>query len=149
MEIFPIIPASSKPLWFITVIVTLLTLVIVALIYSGYSSQHSRVEIENERLRLVGDFWGRSIPLELLNISEVRIVDLNNRSEYLPKFRTLGTGLPGYASGWFRLHNGEKALVYLTQRKQVIYIPTSLDYSLLLSVEQPERLIGILQQRAL
>lgn len=35
MEIFPIIPASSKPLWFIAIIGTLLTLVIVALIYTG------------------------------------------------------------------------------------------------------------------
>ena len=146
MEVFSISPASSKPLWFIAAISTLLTLILAVLIYTGYSSQHSRVEIENEQLRLVGDFWGRSIPLESLNTSEVRIVDLNNRSEYLPKRRTLGTGLPGYASGWFRLRNGEKALVYLTHSKQVVYIPTSLNYSLLLSVEQPERFVGILQQ---
>ena len=149
MEVFSISPASSKPLWFIAAISTLLTLILAVLIYTGYSSRHSRVEIENEQLRLVGDFWGRSIPLELLNTSEVRIVDLNNRSEYLPKRRTLGTGLPGYTSGWFRLRNGEKALVYLTRSQQVVYIPTSLNYSLLLSVEQPERLIGILQQKAL
>lgn len=97
----------------------------------------------------MGDFWGRSIPLESLKSSEVRILDLNNRSEYLPKRRTLGTGLPGYASGWFRLRNGEKALVYLTSGKQVVYIPTSSNYSLLLSVEQPERLIELLQRNTL
>ena len=110
MEVFSISPASSKPLWFIAVISTLLALILAVLIYTGYSSQHSRVEIENEQLRLVGDFWGRSIPLELLNTSEVRIVDLSLRSEYSPKRRTLGTGLPGYASGWFRLRNGVKLI---------------------------------------
>ena len=69
--------------------------------------------------------------------------------EYAPTRRTLGTGLPGYASGWFRLHNGEKALVYLSRRDQVVYVPTSEGYSLLLSVEHPQRFITILEQSGL
>ena len=147
MEVFSISPASSKPLWFIAIITALLTLVLAMLLYTGYSSQHSRVELGSDRLRLVGDFWGRTIPLELLEASQAVIVDLDNKSEYSPKRRTFGTGLPGYASGWFRLRNGEKALVYLTRSKQVVYIPTSLDYVLLLSVEKPNRFIEALQHQ--
>ena len=147
MEVFSISPASSKPLWFIAIITTLLTLVLAMLVYTGYSSQHSRVELRSDRLQLVGDFWGRTIPLESIEASQAVIVDLDQRSEYSPQRRTFGTGLPGYASGWFRLRNGEKALVYLTRSKQIVYIPTLLDYVLLLSVEKPKRFIETLQHQ--
>ena len=146
MEVFSISPASSKPLWFLAIITLLLTLVLAALLYTGYSSLNSRVELKSDQLRLVGDFWGRTIPLESLEVSEARILDLNRRSEYSLKRRTFGTGLPGYASGWFRLRNGEKALVYLTRSDRIVYLPTSLGYALLLSVEKPEKFINTLQR---
>ena len=96
--------------------------------------------------RLVGDFWGREIPIERINASAARSVDLTKKSEYSPKRRTLGTGIPGYASGWFRLRNGEKALLYLTQYHDVVYVPTYDGYSLLLSVEEADRFVETLQQ---
>ena len=146
MEVFAISPASPKPLWFLAIICMILTVVLLALAYTAYSSRNSRVEIENDRIKLIGDFWGREIPLKLLNVTDARILDLAQNVEYSPKRRTLGTGMPGYASGWFRLRSGEKALVYLTRRHDVVYVPTSDGYSLLLSVEEPERFIGTLQQ---
>ncbi len=148
MEVFPISPASAKPLWFLAVVCTLLAVVLGALAYTAYSSRHSRVEIDREHLTLVGDFWGRAIPLQLLKLSEARVVNLYEAPQYYPKRRTWGTGLPGYASGWFRLRNGEKALVYLTKHQRVVYVPTSADYSLLLSVTEPERLVEALARRA-
>ncbi len=146
MEVFSISPASAKPLWFLAIITLILTLVLAVLVYTGYSSLNSRVELTSDRLRLVGDLWGRSIPLESLEVSEARLVDLNRGSAYSLQRRTLGTGLPGYASGWFRLRNGEKALVYLTRSDRIVYVPTSLGYALMLSVEQPEKFITTLQR---
>jgi hypothetical protein len=146
MDVFAISPASSKPLWFILIICGLLVIVLLALAYTAYSSRNSRVEISSDRIKLVGDLWGREIPFGLLNVSAARILDLTESSEYLPKRRTLGTGLPGYSSGWFRLQNGEKALVYLTKRHDVVYVPTSDGYSLLLSVEEPEAFVERLQR---
>ncbi|MDH3511356.1 MAG: PH domain-containing protein [Gammaproteobacteria bacterium] len=146
MDVFAISPAAAKPLWFIVPICAFLAIIIVALAYTAYSSRHSRVEISDDRLKLVGDFWGREIPRQLLNVSAARILDITKKSEFSPKRRTLGTGLPGYSSGWFRLRNGEKALVYLTQWREVVYLPTSDGYSLLLSVEQPQGFIETLQR---
>ena len=40
----------------------------------------------------------------------------------------------------------EKALVYLTRSDRIVYLPTSLGYALLLSVEKPEQLIDTLQR---
>ena len=59
--------------------------------------------------------------------------------------RTWGTGLPGYQSGWFRLRNGERALVYLTDRRKAVYVPTALGYSLLLSPDDPGAFLSALE----
>ena len=69
------------------------------------------------------------------------ILDLTKNKEFSPKWRTLATGLPGYSSGFFRLHNGEKTLVFLTQRNKVVYLPTTENYSLVLSLDEPEKFI--------
>jgi hypothetical protein len=37
----------------------------------------------------------------------------------------MGTAVPGYRSGWFRLRNGREALVYLTDRSQAVHVPTT------------------------
>ena len=67
--------------------------------------------------------------------------------ELLPARRTMGTGLPGYQSGWFRLKNGEKALLYLTDRTKAVYVPTTEGYGLLLSPDDPDGFLGALAAR--
>ncbi len=141
MDVFPISPASSKPLWILLGICVLLAAICAALAYTAWSARHSRVEFEADGIRLAGDFWGRRIAYRALDTANVRTINLSQQTQYAPRRRTLGTGLPGYASGWFRLQSGEKALVYLTRRDRVVYLPTTLGYSLLLSVEEPERLV--------
>jgi len=145
MDVFAITPASTKPLWFIAIICLVIALVIIALAYTAYASQTSRVEITRDGIRLAGDFWGREIPFVALKTADARILNLGKKEEHALKWRTFGTGLPGYASGWFKLRNGEKALVYLTRRTDVAYIPTTEGYSLLLSVDNPQLFIETLQ----
>jgi hypothetical protein len=147
-EIFPILPASAKPIWFLAGICVLLFIVFVALAYTAYSARHSRIEIGDGQLNLVGDFWARSIPIESLRLERAAILDLERTSDYAPRRRTFGTSVPGYSSGWFRLRNGEKALAYLTRPESVVYLPTSLGYSLLLSADRPEELLAALRSRA-
>jgi hypothetical protein len=139
-QVFAITPASSGPLWFLAVIGLVLASVLGVLAYTVWSSRHSRVEVDGERVRIVGDLWGRSVPLAALDLSRAEVLDLRSARDRAPRGRTLGTGLPGYASGWFRLANGEKALAYLTDTSRVAYVPTSEGYALLLSVEDPARL---------
>ena len=147
-EIFPIVPASAKPIWFLGVICAVLLIIFVALAYTAYSARHSRLEVGDGQLRLVGDFWGRSIPIQSLRLERAAMLDLRKSPDYAPRRRTFGTGLPGYASGWFRLRNGKKALAYLTRREPVVYIPTSLGYSLLLSADRPQEFLAALRSQA-
>jgi hypothetical protein len=60
----------------------------------------------------------------------------------------MGTALPNYQSGWFRLANGEKALLYLSQRDRALYIPTTAGYSILLSPTDPDRMLADLKRMA-
>ncbi len=140
-EVFPIAPASAKPLWFLGVVSVVLLAVVLMLAYTAWSSRHARVEVHATELVLVGDLWGRRIPLSSLVVDQARVVDLRRDPELAPRWRTLGTGLPGYASGWFKLRNGEKGLAYLTRRDRVLYLPTRERYALLLSAEEPEALL--------
>lgn len=137
-DVFPIVPAASRATWFLGVVGLLTAAATVLLAYLAWSATHSRVEVDASRVRLVGDLWGRSIPLASLDASRARVVDLEQTPELRPRVRTLGTGLPGYGAGWFRLASGEKALVYLTRGSRVVYVPTREGYSLLLSVASPE-----------
>lgn len=146
-EVFPIVPASAKPIWILGAICIILVIIFAALAYTAYSARNSRVEVSADSLRIVGDFWGRSIDFASLQLDKAAIIGLDSSSNYAPRRRTFGTAVPGYASGWFRLHNGEKALAYLTNRDSVVYIPTSLGYSLLLSADRPEQLLDALRSR--
>lgn len=147
MEVFPIVPAGAKSLWFIGAVSLVLGLVLVMLAWVAWSARHSRVEVTDAGIRLVGDLWGRSLPLASLDLAASELVVLDDSSPYRPVSRTFGTGMPGYASGWLRLRNGEKALAYLTTSERVVRIPTSEGYSLLLSVADPDALLGALRAR--
>ena len=104
-----------------------------------------KFEVSRKGLHITRDLYGRQIPLESLRIDNAEIVNLRTSTHYRLKTRTNGTGLPGYKSGWFKLHNGEKALVFVTDMTRVLYIPTDQDYSLLLSTQNPEGMIKALQ----
>ncbi len=61
----------------------------------------------------------RRFPLAALRNGGFRVVDLAAHPELKPWLRTWGIGMPGLASGWFRLRNGGKALCILTSRERV------------------------------
>lgn len=147
-KVFPIAPASPKVIGLLAVIIILLSIVLAALAYTGYSAYHSRVEVHHGQIHIMGDFWARSLPIQSLDLERAEILNLSRQSKYALRVRTFGTSLPGYSSGWFRLRNGEKALAYLTSQKSVVYLPTSLGYSLLLNVKQPHEFLSTLRSQS-
>jgi hypothetical protein len=145
-QVFPIVPANSGPLWMIAGLVAMILVgVTILFIYLAHSSRSARFEVSNEGLNIKGDLYGRLIPASELSLEEARVLDLNEDVEHRPKWRTNGTGLPGYQAGWFRLRNGEKSLLFVTDRSRVVYLPTRQGYSVMLSVAQPEALIESLR----
>ena len=145
MNVFPIAPAESRYLWFLIPVVVILLGAFAVLVTSVRGAQASRFEIRADGLRLDGDLYGRLVPKSQLRVDLARRVDLGRDEELRPRWRRMGTGLPGYQAGWFRLRNGEKALLYLTDRSRAVYIPTTAGYSLLLSPADPDGFLSRLR----
>ena len=142
METFPIVPGASRGLWiFVALIVVILGIAMSFLFATARGATRSRFELSEAGLRLRGDLYGRMIPASALRGGASRIVDLTNTHELQPRWRTMGTAFPSYRAGWFKLRNGEKALLYLTDSHRAVYVPTTRGYSLLLSPEQPQRFV--------
>jgi hypothetical protein len=146
MTAFPIAPAASRYLWVFIPITLLLVGVIVLLAISLAGAHTSRFEVFPDSLRLRGDIYGRTIPRAQLQLDLARRVDFKLEPSLLPRWKRMGTGLPGYQSGWFSLRNGEKALLYLTDRNKAVYIPTSAGYVLMLSPRDPDGLLAALRR---
>lgn len=144
MQVFAIAPSSGKSLW-VLIPVSLILIGVLAMLLINALGRRATFEVSNEGLRLRGDFYGRMIPAENLRASEARRVDFTVSPELRPGIRTLGTGLPGYQAGWFRLRNGSRALVYLTDRTKAVIIPTTLGYDVLLSPDQPDEFVSALR----
>jgi hypothetical protein len=145
-QVFPIVPASSGALWAIAALVAAVLIGVTLLFaYLAYSSRSARFEVSAEGLQIKGDLYGRLIPASDLNVEEARVLNLNEDIDHRPKWKTNGASLPGYQAGWFRLRNGEKSLLFVTDRSRVVYLPTRQGYSVMLSVAQPDELITSLK----
>lgn len=117
-----------------------------ALFYTLAGSRHAQFEVSPAGLRLRGDLYGRLIPATALHTEAARVVDLRTDPALQPVERTEGTAIPGYRAGWFRLQNGERALLYVTDPSRVAYVPTRAGYSVLLSVADPAVLVASLRR---
>jgi hypothetical protein len=135
------VPASATPFWVILAIIVFLLVLAALFGFIAYSAKNVRFELTDEGLQIRGGIYGRFIPKGSLIEQNAKIVSLTIQKEYQPRIRTSGIGLPGYSEGWFRLKNGEKALLFVTRRSSVLYIPTTEGYSVLLSAHQPKELL--------
>jgi hypothetical protein len=103
------------------------------------------VDIGNGVLTVNSLFYGKSIPIGEINVNGIRQLNLNNDKDYNIRIRTNGIGLPNYHVGWMRLNNGNKALAYLTDKTNVVLIPTK-DYDLLISTKDFDGIKGALNK---
>jgi hypothetical protein len=143
-DVFYIVPAPGRALAFFGGIGLLLASMLVLFGVFAYASLAARFEISEEGLRIRSALYGRMIPAASLMVDEARIVDM--RQELQPTTRTNGIGIPGYAAGWFRVRNQGRALLFVTDRRRVVHIPTTEGYAVMLSVQQPEAFLGRLQE---
>lgn len=148
-NIFNISPVVSKGFSLSMVCFIILWLGITAL-FAGImiSAQKIQYEINSHGLIIKNAiFYGRTIPKDDVAIEAIRIINLNEEPAYKPTLRTNGIGMPGFQSGWFRLKNKEKALLFVTSYEKVLYLPTTKNYSLLISVTDPEAMLETLKEK--
>jgi hypothetical protein len=146
MQVFAIAPASTKAIWVIGgAAFAGMALLLGVLGAAAFAARGAQFEVSQEGLRLKGDVYGQFIPANELRVDTATRVDFVATPDLVPRRRTLGTGLPGYQAGWFRLANGEKALVYLTDRSRAVYVGTTAGFALLVSPADPEGFLAALR----
>jgi hypothetical protein len=105
--------------------------------------------IEGDRLHLETGFSRGDYALAELAANGLRVVDLDAEREHRPGVRTWGIGLPGLASGWFRLRSGERALCILTGAWNRVCLLRAHDGTrILLSLADPAILRAALERGA-
>jgi len=103
-----------------------------------------RLEVSPDALTIRGSIYGRRVPRNELNLDLARVVDLEQEPALKPRWRTNGVGLPNYRVGWFRLRDRQRALCFLTRTDRVLYLPTTENFTLLVSAEDPSALLRAL-----
>ena len=145
-QVFPIVPAQA------TVYLILIPILLVLFIgggvatYAAFASRHVTFEVSRDGVTIRGDMFGRFVPKDKMDLKAARAVDLSTETTLTPKWRTGGTGYPGYKAGWYRLANDSKALVFITDPHHVVYVPTVDGSSLMMSVANPEEFLAALKQ---
>jgi hypothetical protein len=145
-EIFPIEPGSAGPIWVFLVLLILFIVLTGLFAYFIYSSRNSVIELDERGIAIRNSLYGRVIPWSSIRKEGVKVVDLQSSADLKLTGRRNGVGLPGYYAGWFRLRGGSKALAFVTNRRSVVYIPTSEDYVLLFSAKDADRLVGSIRR---
>lgn len=150
--VYSLVPPQGKAsaaLWIPVVLVVLVSVVgSFVVVKSLTGAKGSTFTLSPAGLAIRGDLYGRTIPAASLRGAAARVLDLGSEPGLAPVRRTMGTAVPGYRSGWFRLANGEKALLYVTSRERVVHVPTAEGFCLLLSVSEPERFVEHLKRVA-
>jgi len=139
-------PPDLKILYIIAGVIMLLMAFTVLLMFKILNGMtNTSVEMGIDEFKIKGTIYGRTIKKSDVIGGNIKIIDLKENKEYKPRFKTNGSALPGYAEGWFRLYNKEKALVF-TRDSKVVYVPTKNKFSLLLSLEEPEAFVKELKR---
>src|SRR5579862_5336142 len=104
-QVFPIVPAQASVYLILVPILLILFIGGGVATYAAFASRHVKFEVSNDGVTIRGDMFGRSVPKDKMVLKSARVVDLEQETELKPKWRTGGTGYPGYKAGWYRLAN--------------------------------------------
>lgn len=146
-QVFPIIPAQSSVYLILIPVLAILFIGGGVATWAAFASRHVKFEVSNDGITIRGDMYGRFVPKDKMVLKSARAIDLDHETSLKPKWRTNGTGYPGYKAGWFRLADDSKALVFITDPHHVVYVPTIDGSSLMMSVSNPDEFLATLKRQ--
>ncbi len=120
-----------------------IALLIPALLWAAM--RRRAVEFDGSQLHVRATLYTRRIAREELDLDRARIIDLRERREYRPRWKTNGFSLPGFLAGNFRGQDGQRLFVLLTSDDRVLLLPLRDHRIVLLSLERPQTLLDDLR----
>jgi Bacterial PH domain len=134
--------ASVIPLTVLTMVVVIITTFMLMRVVS-----RATATLDHGDLMLQTGVGKKRIALSNLRKNGLQVIDLTRHPELAPRLRVWGASMPGLATGWFRLRNGEKAVCLLTDRARVCYLRSDADnLSVMLSLRDPAPLKAALDR---
>ena len=110
-----------------------------------FAIKNTSISISGKDIVISSFLYGRKIPISDVLLSQAQTINLIQNKDFNVRIRTNGIGLPNFLSGWMRLNNGQRALAFLTNRENVLLLPTA-DFVLLFSMERTEEFIKKLNE---
>ncbi|MBM7131009.1 PH domain-containing protein [Dyella mobilis] len=105
-----------------------------------YQVRSVSISLKSRQLTIGGGAYKVTVP--------VNTIDLNAITSDLPRgimvLRANGIGMPGFRLGWFRSANGRKVFA-LSTGSDLLYLPTSGPYDVVLSTPQKAELVSQLR----
>jgi hypothetical protein len=125
-----------------TVVIMGIGIVFMVVFFSGFflAKSNTSITVAHDQLQIKSFIYGKTVPLSDIIGNEIAKVNLQENADYSIVLRTNGTSMPGFKSGWMKLKNGKKALVYITDQTNVALIPTTEDYVIMFSMNDVDAL---------
>ena len=142
----PMVPASTMPVWSFVLLMVFLIALMGVFGWFLYWSKHTRFQIQNSEIHFDAGLYSKSISLQDIDVSSMGLLDYEQAPALKPRVRINGIGLPGYKSGWYRLANEEKALLYVTDESKMLAFKTLEGYWVFMSVMDPTSFVEQLQE---
>ena len=112
-----------------------------------WNMAHRRVSVGELGLQVHGFPWSRPIAASSFDLDRAQVIDLARDKSLAPVFKLFGSRLPGYRAGHFRLRNGKRASLVITDTRRVLVLPRTDGNFVMLSVEQPQALLDALRRQ--
>lgn len=107
-----------------------------------------RLRMDAGGIEVATTFYTRRLRWEQLRLGAARVVDIAERTELRPLFKTNGTSMPGFHSGWFRSRNFTRLFVASVGGQRLLWVPTREGYDLLLQPRKPAAALARMQALA-
>ncbi|WP_147613099.1 PH domain-containing protein [Treponema pectinovorum] len=134
-------PTNISNMIIIFAILTFFVFISIVLI----SARFYKIEITDKHFMIKGLVYNTSLELAEIDVDNVRLINMNEEQIKMD-MRTNGIGLPGLLVGWFK-SDGEKYKLYVTDKENVLYIPTKKGYTILISTHSGKEILEELRKQ--
>ncbi|MEY3359711.1 MAG: hypothetical protein RIS67_225 [Pseudomonadota bacterium] len=132
---------SEMPLWLLGLLLGIGPAILIA---AAMGVRNPQAKLGKDGLSIKVSFIDKQWAISTIDRANAALVNLESRQELRPKWKLWGAAMPGLSSGLFKLYDGRKAHVYITDRSKVVYLPTQ-SGPVLLSLERPREFLDTLQ----
>ena len=118
---------------------------LIAFLVLGRACERRAIALDDDVLEVLATFYRRRVPVQEIDLAASCVIDLRERSEWRPRWKTNGFAMPGLHAGWFRGRNWTRLFCLVTDRQHVLLLPLRTGGALLLSAAKPIELLVALR----